>query len=136
MTTVFKYFMFGKYSCLDTNVRGCCMHVFLVSYYCSYKCPVDVLFPISACIICCISCSVFKMLPVQQDLLEMGLPVQITGKILNAHLAIQENTVKFGRKKSPHFGRKSVMLQSAFLNFRRNDTSVLKLHHASNKGWD
>ncbi len=22
--------MFGKYSCLDTNARGCCMHVFLV----------------------------------------------------------------------------------------------------------
>ncbi len=30
MTTIFKYFMFGKYGCLDTNVRGCCMHVFLV----------------------------------------------------------------------------------------------------------
>ena len=30
MTTIFKYFMFGKYSCLDTNARGCCMHVFLV----------------------------------------------------------------------------------------------------------
>ena len=32
MTTIFKYFMFGKYGCLDTNARGCCMHVFLVSY--------------------------------------------------------------------------------------------------------
>ncbi len=30
MTTISKYFMFGKYSCLDTNARGCCMHVFLV----------------------------------------------------------------------------------------------------------
>ncbi len=30
MTTIFKYFMFGKYGCLDTNARGCCMHVFLV----------------------------------------------------------------------------------------------------------
>ena len=32
MTTIFKYFMFGKYGCLDTNARGCCMHVFLVYY--------------------------------------------------------------------------------------------------------
>ena len=31
MTTIFKYFMFGKYGCLDTNARGCCMHVFLVN---------------------------------------------------------------------------------------------------------
>ncbi len=30
MTTIFKYFTFGKYSCLDTNARGCCMHLFLV----------------------------------------------------------------------------------------------------------
>ncbi len=30
MTTIFKYFMFGKYGCSDTNARGCCMHVFLV----------------------------------------------------------------------------------------------------------
>ncbi len=30
MTTIFKYFMFGKCGCLDTNARGCCMHVFLV----------------------------------------------------------------------------------------------------------
>ncbi len=30
MTTIFKYFMFGKYGCLDTNARVCCMHVFLV----------------------------------------------------------------------------------------------------------
>ena len=33
MTTIFKYFMFGKYGCLDTNARGCCMHVFLVCNY-------------------------------------------------------------------------------------------------------
>ena len=30
MTTIFKYFMFGKYGCLDTNAKGCCMHIFLV----------------------------------------------------------------------------------------------------------
>ena len=30
MTTIFKYFMFEIYGCLDTNARGCCMHVFLV----------------------------------------------------------------------------------------------------------
>ena len=32
MTTIFKYFMFGKYGCLDTNARDCCMHVFLVNF--------------------------------------------------------------------------------------------------------
>ena len=59
--------------------------------------PIDVLFPTSACFICCIFCSFFKMLPVQQHLVEMALPVQITGKIINAHahLAIQGNCVKF-----------------------------------------
>ncbi len=30
-TTIFKYFTFGKYSCLDTIARVCCMHVFLVN---------------------------------------------------------------------------------------------------------
>ncbi len=42
-------------------------------------------------------CSFFKMLLVQQDLVEMALPVRITGKIINAHahLAIQGNIVKF-----------------------------------------
>ncbi len=30
MTTIFKYFIFEKYGCLDTNARGCCMHVFLI----------------------------------------------------------------------------------------------------------
>ena len=33
MTTIFKYFMFGKYGCLDTNARGCYKHVFLVSFF-------------------------------------------------------------------------------------------------------
>ncbi len=36
MITIFKYFLFGKYRCLNTNARGCCMHVFLVSYILTY----------------------------------------------------------------------------------------------------
>ncbi len=32
MTTMLKYFMFGKYSALVSERRGCCMHVFLVFY--------------------------------------------------------------------------------------------------------
>ncbi len=30
MTTIFKCFMFGKYSSCVGKVRGCCMHVFLL----------------------------------------------------------------------------------------------------------
>ncbi len=30
MTTIFKCFMFGKYSSCVGKARGCCMHVFLV----------------------------------------------------------------------------------------------------------
>ena len=39
MTTIFKYFMFRKYSCLDTNARGCCMYVFLVDEIITCKKP-------------------------------------------------------------------------------------------------
>ncbi len=43
------------------------------------------------------------MLPVQQDLVEMALHVQITGKIINvhAHLAIQGDCVKFEVSNHP-----------------------------------
>ena len=30
LTTIFKWFMFGKYSSCVGKARGCCMHVFLV----------------------------------------------------------------------------------------------------------
>ena len=42
MTTVFKYFMFGKYSSLVSKAaRGCCMHVFLVITILLQRCVVN-----------------------------------------------------------------------------------------------